>query len=379
MYPYLILFFFALCALFCDKRYKKFLFNTLLWYSILLSGLRYRVGLDTLNYMLFYSDIPTWNTFSVDDFYNFSYQPFYLLLCVLAKSISSDFYVLQLIQAILVNCAFFWFAKKYSNYPFLYIFLYLCTYYTYFNFEIMKEGISVAVFLLIFPYYRERKWGKYYIGAFVSLMFHLSASILFLFPLVRNLKFDKKFILYAAMSVVVFSALFRIYEQGNLVIGMSEVASEKISSYQGLERFNLKWTLFQMFPVAILPLLLLWYTKHMKKKDTEMYEGFLCVRIIMGIGILFFQLIFTRFSNYTTPFLLLLLTECISPVIYKRKVVRLTMSHVWLWVVITYFSILYMLPAARGRTYNQWIPYYSIFNPQRDVVRENMWKNHFVY
>lgn len=383
MWPYLVFLLLSLFALFCcdickKTRHRKCLFYLLLAYSILLSGLRYRVGLDTLNYMLFYGDIPDLKSLSWNDLSNFSYQPFYLILCAFAKTISPEFYVFQIIHAFIVNSIFFRFIKRYTKYPFLGIFLYIYMYYGYFNFEILKESLAVSMFLLAFPCFVERKWLKYYSFVVLALMFHMSALILFFMPLIRDFKFDRCFLLLALLFGLLFACIYQFIDFSSLST-FSQVVNEKINSYQNnLERFNLLWMVTQLFPILILPLLLLWYCKYINFK-TDLYENVLCLRIIIGIGAFFFQLVFLRFANYTSPFFLLILVDIIGRVFQKCKVNTFLLSSFFLLVSLIYFLIPLMLPAARGKGYNQWMPYYSIFNPQKDATRESMWENHFVY
>lgn len=383
MWPYVIFFVVSIFAIiYCDIckkiRYRKCLFYLLLIYSILLSGLRYRVGLDTLNYMLFYGDIPDLNTLSWEDFSNYSLQPFYLLLCALAKTISPEFYVFQFIHALIVNSIFFGFIKRYTSHPFWGIFLYFYIYYGYFNFEILKESLAISMFLLAFPYFVERKWLKYYLIVVLALMFHLSAVILFFIPLIRDLKFNRNYLLLLLLLGGFFAFVYYFTDFSSLLT-FSEVVNEKIDAYQNnMGRFNWLWMATQLFPILILPLLLLWYCKYVNR-ELDLYENMLCFRIIIGIGAFFFQLVFLRFANYTSPFLLLILTDIIGRITQKCRANTFLVSAFCLLISLVYFLIPLMLPAARGRAYNQWVPYYSIFDPQKDAVRESMWENHFVY
>lgn len=171
------------------KKYRKIVWYFLFVYIVLLIGLRYRVGIDTLNYMLSYDEIPTISSFKMSDF-TLGYQPFYLLLCVMARSISSEFFVFQLLHALILNLCVFSFIKKYSEKRFIGLFFYFIMYFLYFNTEIMKESLAVAVLLVNYRSLKEQRWFRFFMGIFVAMMFHVSAVIVVLFPFLSKLRLN---------------------------------------------------------------------------------------------------------------------------------------------------------------------------------------------
>ena len=78
---------------------------------ILVAGLRLVVGGDTQTYMSDYDRYPTLDEFTIFHFALFRYQPLWILLNVLAKTIYPEFYVLQLILACVVNPVTFYIIK----------------------------------------------------------------------------------------------------------------------------------------------------------------------------------------------------------------------------------------------------------------------------
>ena len=76
---------------------------------ILLVGLRYRVGGDTLVYMSMYNEWPAMDELKYFDFEEAIYNPLWYIYTSVAKSISDEFWVLQIIQAVIVNSIFFHF------------------------------------------------------------------------------------------------------------------------------------------------------------------------------------------------------------------------------------------------------------------------------
>ena len=169
----LSLFSIGYCEIGGHRKYRKILFYLLFLYAVLLAGLRYRVGGDTIIYMDDYADLPTLSELSIEDFFYQQTEPFYLLLCVLVRMISPEFYLFQLIHALLVNFAVFRFFKKYSNYPFIGLFIYFLWFYFIFNYEFLRESLAVSVMLLAYGYYQNKRWKKYYACATIALMFHM--------------------------------------------------------------------------------------------------------------------------------------------------------------------------------------------------------------
>ena len=84
---------------------------------ILLAGFRYRLGVDTIRYESNFANIPTLTELGKVDFSEENYDPFYYILSIFAKTISSDFWVMQMLQASLVNVVIFsfWIDKNLVN------------------------------------------------------------------------------------------------------------------------------------------------------------------------------------------------------------------------------------------------------------------------
>jgi hypothetical protein len=188
---YIIIFLFLfLSAIHYDVNgYKVNNYLVFIWWLIfvLLAGLRYRVGCDTFSYMLSYKTIPTIENLTYKQLVSNVYQPFWVILSSLCKSVSKDFTFFQLVHAVIANSIIFYFIRKNSIYFFTGILFYFIFYYLYFNMEILRETLAICVFLLSLKYFFSNKWLKYYIFCFIALMFHLSAILLFFLPLFKSI------------------------------------------------------------------------------------------------------------------------------------------------------------------------------------------------
>jgi len=80
---------------------------------VLLAGLRYRVGGDTLFYMGFFDEYPQLNELSDFDFAGAEFNPLWYIFNAITKFIHNDFVTFQIIQAI--NCKQLFFSGFLEN------------------------------------------------------------------------------------------------------------------------------------------------------------------------------------------------------------------------------------------------------------------------
>ena len=151
---------------------------------ILLAGLRYRVGGDTLMYMSMYDEWPALDELKYFDFEEAEYQPLWYVFVAICKSISGEFVFFQLVHATVVLSAFFYSFRKYCpRYYFTAILIFYIGYYFYFSMEVMREVLCIAMMLLATTWLINKKWILYYAVCVFACYIHYSALIMFFFPL----------------------------------------------------------------------------------------------------------------------------------------------------------------------------------------------------
>ena len=108
----------------CDgKKYAHFWYNIIFVIFVLMAGLRYRVGVDTIfATYTFFHDTPTLIHF-FDDITLFQY-PLWKLLNSFVFTIGGMWYWVQLIQTAFVNFLLFRYFKKHCKYIFTCLFFY---------------------------------------------------------------------------------------------------------------------------------------------------------------------------------------------------------------------------------------------------------------
>ena len=357
------------------NRTKILPYIILFVFVVLISGLRYRVGIDTLNYMEVYNSLPSIKNvteiFDSED--NYSIRPLFLLLVVISKLFSNDFWVCQLLHAIILNSCVFYFLYRESKYPFFCVAMYLFVYFFYFNMEIMRESLAVGVFLLARNVLYQRRWVRYCIYVFIASLFHYSAFFMVVYPFVLRLKLNKKFIYILLGSLWGFILLKPVIN--SLLYAMdSTLLVKKIISYMDYSDSisSVKTFLVHILKYSLLPFIVLFLYKKYSKTPFR-YESLVLFHILIGVGVIFYQVIFARFTNYTQPFCVLLYAEFVY-MVYRTFLIKnifCIATSILIFVAILWdYNI---QPVLGARRYNQWIPYYSIFNPQRDNIRENIW------
>ena len=88
------------------SRYKA-AWLIIFFYCVLLFGFRYRVGIDTLNYMYGYDEQPRLEELNLTNIFDYKAAPFYTLLNAVCRSITHSFYLLQIIVSFIFNSCLF--------------------------------------------------------------------------------------------------------------------------------------------------------------------------------------------------------------------------------------------------------------------------------
>lgn len=368
--PYFLLFFITGCCVVIydiakHVKYKSLASFFILIITIFIVGFRYKVGVDTYNYMYHYPDVPLINKIEWENLFSYSYQPLFLLLSSICKSISSDFCLFQLAHATIVNIIIFSFIRKNTPYPFTGYFIYLTTYFMYFNFEILKESLAVATFLIGYKYLEKGKLFKFYFYTIIAFLFHISAIITLFFPLIKRLKLNKRFYLMA-IGFSVF--LMFSYSLLGLFSFWGKLAQKAITYATVAEQsvLNFNWLITQMLIYVIFPFILLVAFK--KKISSHSHEHIFCFTILLGVGIIEYEIVFSRFINYCIPFIFLCCANIIGESYYQKIGIKL-----WKIGLVSLFLFIFNYNFLSHNGYARWYPYSSIFNKQICKEREKLW------
>lgn len=388
IYLFIVIFSFSLVLLNSINRKSKticvansyclFLLFLLL---VCVMGFRYRVGLDTLNYMENYSQVPLLTEFSWEYFFEGRYEFLYVLLVNISRAFSDSFFSFQFLQTIIVNVVIFHFAIKYSSNMYLYIFFYIMTGYLYFNTEILRESIAICSFLFSWKYLQNGNYKKYYAWIAIALLGHYSASFCLFLPFIKKMRWGTNF-LFVLLVVLLISILVITF-----IVNYVELLTPffpknllmKVNYYfiNDYSRLGLKGILFRLIFEVFTPVVLIRLSKIRNVVRNRELEPFICLYMIVSVLGIFF-LIFLRFNNYLLPIYILYLCNLISErkIYFKRQYIFNAVFTGWILFAFIYPYLRSTEDVASGtHFYNGWIPYHSVFDPFKVPEREQLWRN----
>lgn len=330
-----------------NHRYQNSSFWGLCTVFILMAGLRYKIGGDTLGYMESWESYPNfWNFDWFDDINKCKesnpdmerYQPGWFLFVMFFLGLWKHQLMMQFAVAILLNYSIFRSVKKYSNYPFITIFIFFFNFkFLEFEFEIMRESVAVSIFLLCaFDNYIQKKWMKYYIGTFLAFMIHPSAIFMFVLPFFRNMKLSlfKGSLIFMVCPLII-SILGRIILGDLLNIFLDPDNSTASYMMKAAEKeYNINYIIMYIFQPIVLYILVA--TMYRRIKNTMFIPLIFFFLFFLNLSVLYFTagrlvnyilipvyisispLLFTLVKKYKTIFVLPILL-CIynTPTIFE--------------------------------------------------------------
>ena len=360
MIEYALAYLLVIICIYYNRRMSKdlriFCMCCICMYIVLLFGLRYRVGIDTMNYMDNFAQLPTLADFKNIDWAERKMEPGSTLLCMICKSIVNDFWLTQLVFAGITNSCIFIFLYQQCKNPFVGVFVYFVLAIFYFSTEIMRESVAVGISLLNFKNFQESKWGKYYLFCLLSVSFHYSALITFLFPLVRMLKINIWYIIVC----VGFIMIAPIFDMLNQLLTVSTIASRVDAYVIQAQNVNINFRIFFIIYLAIPALCAVILAYKYDKRSCIM--KYVLLHLCFCCGVFAIPIIFSRFANYTLPFVIVVIANLLSWHKLHRYI------RVLLLFVVVSSQILYY-----ETMYHRWVPYVSVFNPIKIPAREYMW------
>lgn len=344
---------------------------------VLLAGLRYRVGGDTLAYIDYFDEYPNLIELFHFDFVGAQFGPLWYISNALIKSIWNDFIFFQIIHAAFVNVVFFWFFRKHVKSFFTAIVLYYIGFYLYFNMEILREVISICIFMLAFSYMQEKQYLKYYIFSIVAFLFHYSAMLMFVIPLLyiaKDISWKKTLI----VAVSLFAVLNSIDVSPVLIklLFGNELLNLKFESYTSLDdKSNFVGLFALIFPVILLMMI---DKVNVNDRGGLKLKNLMFLYVQLTVFTAFFPAMFSRMTNYIVPFYLIFIVVNIERFTLKIDVDALNVRALVARFVLFLFVFLKIYSFTKDtsdvmigtRYYNIFHPYYSVFNPVVDIKRE---------
>lgn len=354
-----------------DYINEAFIFLWLIF--VLISGLRYHIGADAVGYELVYKNTPS---FLDPNWYdkmmafwhrghNDRYKIGWIIYSMVMKTLSGNFVALQLSNAFIVNTAIFITIKRYSKLLFMPLLIFACSFtFVSFEFELMREVISVSIFMLwAYPAFIKENWLNYYIVTFISYNFHPSAMVMFLLPLVRNINWNTRQFIYYLIIPSIFLGIFGrmiVSNSLDLIFGADSYASRY---YNGGQNHSINYFLMYAYrPSALLAL----YLVFKKYIDPPHYLVNLFYFSIFWLYIGGLVYTAARFTNYVIIIDYILIGQILLEIFKKYRTMFAILVVLTLYNVPTIYQ--YSSPISLARHY----PYRSIFNPEPNSDQKKM-------
>lgn len=370
-----------LSIVFFEKKSKRdFFYWMLCLILILLAGLRNSVGGDTLGYMRAWDSLPTLIELRTFDFFGYDkYQPIWYIINAIAKYIYDDFVTMQIILAFIVNITIFRLFNKYSSYRFTCVLVYYLMSYAYFNFEILRESLSISIFLISLPFLIKKKWIKYYLFATLAFLFHTSSIILFFIPLFLkrlNQKLDFLSVIYlTGISLFITNKYFIDFIINNLFPFLEPLAEVYLEWKWSIVGFLI--SLIKCSLIVLLIILRQKYKVYQSMIDIplKMYMFFAVFSLVMPIG--------QRFQNYFVLFFIMGFADLLWRFRGKEFIIKYSIV-----LFFTSLTVFYYLQNTTNVTTtksvfgDRYYPYFSVFeeiNPQDIYLRQKMYDNDSKY
>lgn len=352
-------------------KYRDQWYFVMLIVFILIAGLRWRLMVDTPNYIdRFYHRTPTLQYFSFED-YPIGKDPFYALINSIVKTFGGRFYIVQLIEASTVNILIFKYIKRHSSYLFTCLFFYAITVYLGLSMETMRASFSIVICLYANDYILDKKWIKGYMLFFLALMFHAQTIVMFVLPLLFFLRLNRLGV------VVLVSAFFLGYilqvSLGDYVelLELGDEIGDKAASYAESDKFSgskggLGHLLIRIMPTIVYPLLALFYVKRVSPCSSILkIEPFVMMGVFFVILRINFEIAY-RYSIYFSIHFFLYYSEFFVSIIQRAKNVDFKIACLRAVII---FSPFFLLSG-----YSKYLRLYAIY-PYSSVIERRIDRN----
>ena len=358
-------------VVFFDRRrgtrgYRVWLFVE--WLTlVLLAGLRYKVGGDTIAYYDAFDRASTLSELSFSDIFDSNYNALWVLLTALCKTIYPKFVLFQLVHAVIVNTAFFTFFQRKVRSVFLAVFLYFVFYFFRYNTEVLRASLAVSVFLLSFGLLEQKRWIKYLICKMIAIGFHSEAAVMLLFPLVHILG---RIRVNAATFILIISAAALLMSVNLLPVfsdigSVSDKVGDSIDFYANQTELGKGITALGYIKIFFTTSIWLVVLYALKDTPQKVLRGFAYIAFVITALSFNYSNIFYRLLDFLQPVLIASICLALDIFTARRQILMKWIIYAVL-IVMTVDLITYYLSGHIILFY----PYSSVFNPVDYSERE---------
>lgn len=342
---------------------------------ILIGGLRYRIGIDTVGYIKsYYHSTPSiYRFFSIG--YTIGDKPLWKLLNSICYTIGAKFYVVQLITATFGNVLIFKYIKKHSDYIFTCLFFYFIYLYPAYNFETMKALFAIVLSLFGNDYFLEKKWIKGYSLYIIAALFHTSTIALFIVPLLLFLRMNR-----IGLFILLFAFVAGYILQKNLgdyfmLLDFldDEEIGDKLEGYAESDRYGTGRGLLYIVG-KLLPLLLFSFISFKKVQKNTCSSRLLVLEPFLMIAMLFVVLmsniyVFYRFTQFFGIYFVIFFAQLFVDLCQSR---RFTKGFSYARACLLFSPLLFAILIRYRVSYIKYVPYSSVIEKSISKEREKL-------
>ena len=357
---------------------KKRLFYFLLIYMVLYTGFSYRVGTDVGRYIYEFEWIG-WSDLNFDNLSLSHRQPMWMFIQLVSKSILNSFVFFRVISSFVVTFCIFKYIERQTPFVFTAILFYFILMSFDVNFNILRQSMAIACFVLSCSFLKNGDLLYSYLFIFMAIMFHNSAFVLLIIPLIKFINVKSYFnASYIFMSIICLLILF-IPKDNILFNYLMNSSDDSLSSlsqiYLDSEYGHSGFSLLKIIIYLCIFYFMASYYKLSGASNIDIalfYIYIVCFISSASIPII------GRIKYYFTIFYILAACNAIFYFVNNNKsFVRLGRSvlYVILLLILLYSPVKYYFilnPRVGIRNGAQYYPYYSVFNPQLFPERESV-------
>lgn len=353
-----------------QKRGFKLNYIILLIISCSIAGFSYRLGIDTVGYMVFFKSVNTDTSYMISHLTEYRYEPVFMILLSICKNIWDDFALVQIIVAIFVNTTIFWFLRKHSPYFYIAILFYFIIQYWNLNFEIKRESIAIALFLIAIDKLLGNKIGKkqyfqYYLICFFTLFCHRFAFLTLFYPLFTKIKLNQLTVLIifvlSILALLKINYITSILSRISILSALFEVQNAIQYYTQSDEYANNNISIVGLTTSVIIPLIMMYLVRqNVDKRIMGLAVGYLVIRLIMSEIFIFYRL-----TNYLCFFLFIVFSYYAKYALHKKYC-----KGIYLSPLVGVFLLL-LIGKCNKSQHIRYLPYNSIFIKEYNKERES--------
>ena len=358
----------------CDNQ--SCWYYTIMFIFVLVAGLRWRLGVDTPNYLYnFYHEYPTIDKLSIS-YFSITDSPLFVLLNSVVKTCSGRFYWVQLFHSLVVNVLVFNFVKKKCKYFFTCILFYALICYTGYNMQIMRAAWSICICLYANDYILRKKWIKGYSLYVLALLFHAQTLVWFLLPLFFFLRFNKLGVLACFAAFLLGYIVMNLFGEYMFLLESDEGLQDKVAAYASSDKYGNQSGNINFFLVNIISWLFyvifsfIWTKRKYPNSDLIKFEPL----IVLGVCFIFVRMnleIAYRYVDYFKLYFCILFAECFISIIKESTL--LSKGCAYLKSLVFFLPLLLAIvvyPYFLGNLGFQYFPYSSIIERNVEKSRE---------